>query len=467
MPYIRKEDGNRMKNDSNYHQALNYLYSFIDYSLTRAFRYSPDKFDLGRMGNLLYRLGDPHKMYKVIHIAGTKGKGSTAAMIASALSTAGYRVGFYTSPHLHDFTERIQVNTQSISKNELVELVEELKPHVSQIQRLTTFELTTALAFLYFYHMKVSVAVIEVGMGGRLDATNLVWPLVSVITSLSSDHTHVLGDTLAKIAAEKAGIIKTGCPVVLAPQKKEAQLIVERVATDKKALLTLLGRDFLFSPWSHSLEEQSLLVWRSDEQTKVDEYVESGGKKTWEPLRLHIPLLGYHQVENAATAYAALQVARDSGIVISEADIKKGFAEVFWPGRFEVLRRSPPVVIDSAHNRDSALKLRLAIDDYFPGKKVILIFGASEDKDVQGMYAELLPRVQQVINTESIHPRAMRVIELVELAHRFGKPTLAILPVERALIEALRIAGNESAVLAAGSIFIAAAVRENWKKLMQ
>jgi dihydrofolate synthase/folylpolyglutamate synthase len=198
-----------------YQEALDYLYSFVDYSLTRSFRYTPDKFDLGRMVRFLQLLGDPHQSYQVIHVAGTKGKGSTAALIASTLRAAGYKTGFYTSPHLQDYTERIQVDGQPIPPGDLAALVEELKPVVAQIERLTTFEITTALGFLYFARQKVDVAVAEVGLGGRLDATNVVDPLVSVITSLSLDHMAVLGDTLPKIAFEKAGIIKPGRPVVL------------------------------------------------------------------------------------------------------------------------------------------------------------------------------------------------------------------------------------------------------------
>ncbi len=448
--------------ETAYQQALDYLYSFVDYSLTRNLRYSPEKFDLGRMAALMASLGNPHQDYPVIHIAGTKGKGSTAAMCAAALQAAGYRVGFYTSPHLQDFNERIQVDGAFISHAELAEVVEMLKPHVAKIERLTTFEITTAAAFLYFKLQKVNAAVIEVGLGGRLDATNVVNPLVAVITSLSMDHMNVLGDTLAKIAFEKAGIIKPGHPVVLSPQKEEAQLVVERVANERQARLVQVGKDYLFAPLSHTLERQTLAVWPRADQALVDEFMETGGRSSWQPTRLTIPLLGYHQVENAATAYAALQTARQEGLNIPEAAILDGFAKVNWPARFEFLCRGPILVVDSAHNRDSALKLRLAIDDYLPGVPVILLFGASEDKDVAGMFAELVPRVRQVITTQSVHPRAMDANKLVELAHQFGKPAQAVVPVELALDTALELAGQEAAVVAAGSLFVAAAVREAW-----
>lgn len=451
--------------NNSYQQALDYLYSFVDYSLTRTFRYTSEKFDLGRMVALLEHLGNPHQGYPIIHIAGTKGKGSTAAMIASSLVAAGHKAGLYTSPHLLDYCERIQINGVSIPRTAFVDLVAALKPQVEKVAGLTTFELTTALGFMHFAQQGIDCAVVEVGMGGRLDATNVVQPLVAVITSLSYDHMNVLGNTLSEIAREKAGIIKPGKPVVISPQKEEALLVVKRIAAERGAPLVQMGVDYLFSAWSRSINGQSMLVWSSQEQPLVNDFIESGGRLAWQPTRVFIPLLGYHQVENAATAYAALQVARGAGLRVSEADIQAGFSRVQWAGRFEVLRRSPALIIDSAHNRDSALKLRLAIDDYLAGQPVILIFGASEDKDVAGMFSELLPRVRQVIATESFHPRAMAAEILVELAHQHGKQAQAVLPVEAALQEALILAGKDAAVVATGSLFVAAAVRDTWYKL--
>ena len=454
-----------MDTEIRYQEALDYLYSFIDYSLTRSFRYTPDKFNLDRVFALLERIGNPHHRYAVIHVAGTKGKGSVSAMIASVLKAAGYRTGFYTSPHLEEYTERIQVDGEQISKAELVDLLEEMKPHVAQVPELTTFEITTALSFLHFARKGVQIAVVEVGLGGRLDATNVVDPLVSVITSLSYDHMNVLGNTLTEIAREKAGIIKPGRPVVISPQKDEARVVLEQIAAERKSPLIQVGKDYLYAPVTHSLSEQALLVWAAADQPLVDDFIESGGRHDWEPVRLHIPLLGYHQVENAAAAYATLQVARQAGWEASQDDIQKGFSQVYWPGRFEVLRRSPPVIIDSAHNRDSALKLRLALDDYLPGLPVILLFGASEDKDIEGMFVELLPRVHRVVATQSIHPRALDPEKMVELAHRFGCPAQAVLPVEAALARALELAGEEMAVVVAGSLFVAAAARAVWPRV--
>lgn len=450
--------------ETAYQQALDYLYSFVDYSLTRNLRYSPEKFDLERMRALMERLGNPHQKYPVIHVAGTKGKGSVSALSASALRATGYKVGFYSSPHLVDFTERIQVNGEAISHSELVRLVEALKPHVALIDRLTTFELTTALGFLYFSEQKVDIAVIEVGLGGRLDATNVVTPLVSVITSLSYDHMAVLGNTLSQIAGEKAGIIKEGRPVVLAPQKEEARLVVEQVARERNAPLTQVGRDFLFAALTHTTQQQTMLVWPAQDQPLMDEFSESGGRTVWQPVRLTIPLLGYHQVENAATAYATLQVARASGVRITEEAIFKGFSSVYWPGRFEFLQRTPPVVIDSAHNGDSALKLRLALDDYLPGLPIVLVFGASEDKDIHSMLSELLPRVRFMIATQSEHPRAIEADKLVEIARQFGTKAEAVLPFEKAMERALELADAEAGIVVTGSIFVAAAARDLWNR---
>lgn len=437
--------------EAAYQKSLDYLYTFVDYSLTRSIRYSPKTFDLDRMRRFVEELGNPQQAFRSIHIAGTKGKGSTAAFCAGALRAAGYRVGLYTSPHLSDYSERIQVNGQPIAHADFVTLVDELRPRLEGGVELTTFEITTALAFLYFARQQVDAAVIEVGLGGRLDATNVILPTVSVITSISYDHTYLLGNTLTEIAGEKAGIIKPGVPVIIAPQKTEARLAIEAIAAERKSPLVEVGRDYLFTRDRYSLEEgQTVRVWPP---------AKSGNEVT-----LQIPLPGYHQVENAVTAYAALQTAGLHGLPVDEQAIRQGFATVSWPGRFEVLQKQPALVVDSAHNRDSAIKLRTALDDYYPDRPVILVFGASSDKDIEGMFAELMPRVSTFIATRSYHPRAMEPETLAELAEKFGKPARILPTVEAALEEALRMAGEHTLILAAGSVFIAAAVRETWLK---
>ncbi len=453
--------------ESGYQDALDFLYSFIDYSLKRNFRNAAEKFNLDRMREFMHHLGDPQEDYGIIHVAGTKGKGSVSSYCANVLKEQGYRTGLYTSPHMIEFTERIRINGQLISKADLIEVVEQLKPVAKKVPEITTFELTTALAFLFFSQQKVDYGVFEVGLGGRLDATNIVNPIVSVITSISYDHTQILGDTLSEIAGEKGGIIKPNTPVVVAPQKEEAQRRLEEIAQECHAPLIQVGRDYLYAADSHSLEGQSFLVWTPDEQPMVDKFIETAGRDIWSPLRFRIPLLGFHQVENAATAFAALKTAEKYGVEISQDAYQQGFSSVDWPGRLEILQRHPPVVIDSAHNRYSALRLQQALDDYFPGLPVLLVFGASEDKDIAGMFQELLPRVRRVITTQSIHPRAIEANKLVEIVHRFGRSAKAVTPIEDALAAALKEAGEESVILVAGSIFVAAAAKKLLPEIKQ
>ncbi len=441
-----------MEIEKSYQDSLDYLYSFVDFSLTRSFVFSAENFDLDRMRLFLEHLGNPERAYPILHVAGTKGKGSVAAFCASALQSAGYTVGLYTSPHLEDYTERIQVNHEQISHGELTALVDEVRPYLDAGTKLTTFEITTALAFLHFSRSGVNAAVIEVGLGGRLDATNVVDPLVTVITSISYDHTNILGNTLAEIAGEKAGIIKPGVPLVTSPQQEEARQVIERIAAERGAPLTQLGRDYTFRRESSSLDAgQTVMIWDAKEAGR-------------QPVELHIALLGAHQVENAATAYAALQVARRRGLGIPAQAIADGFRQTTWPGRFEILQRDPPVVIDSAHNRDSAHKLRQALDEYFPELPVILLFGASEDKDIAGMFAELLPRASHLVVTKSIHPRAAAPETLKDLAAQYACPVTIVEELEDALDKTVHLAQGRALVLVTGSIFVAAGCRESWYK---
>jgi dihydrofolate synthase / folylpolyglutamate synthase len=440
-----------MTDNAAYQATLDYLYTYVDYSLVRNFQNAPGRFDLTRMAALAAALGDPQKKYPIIHVAGTKGKGSVSAFCASALQAAGYRTGLYTSPHLVDFSERIQVNGQSIPPGEVVSLVEACKPVVASIPEVTWFEYTTMLAFLYFATQKVEAGVIEVGLGGRLDATNIVTPEIAIITSISFDHMAVLGDTLPQIATEKAGIIKPGVPVVIAPQTGDARQAIIQIASQLNTPLIQVDRDYRFEPLSQSLDGQSFRIWPQ--------------ARPQESIQLSIPLLGRHQIENAATAYAALRRLGDSRLLVKEKAIQEGFASTVWPGRFEIVRRQPPVVLDCAHNQDSAHRLRQALDDYFPGWPIVLVFGASEDKNVSGMFAELLPRVREVIATQSIHPRAMSPAHLVELARVYGVGVSDVPTVEEALTKALQVAGNDALLLVTGSIFVVAGVREAWMKI--
>ncbi len=437
-----------------YQNVLDYLYSFVDYSLTRNLQFSAEKFDLSRMSELLNYLGDPHRKYPVIHVAGTKGKGSTAAMIAAVLQAAGYKTGFYISPHLEDFCERIQINRHNIPPSRLVEVVNQIKSAVNKIERLTTFELTTAAGFLYFAEEKVDVAVVEVGLGGRLDATNLVDPLVSVITSISLDHTKVLGDTLEKIAKEKAGIIKAGRPVVSSPQKPEAMRAIEQIAAARNSQLIVSDREYQVEVLERSLAYQRL-------------HIQPRKTSGQDALEVQLPLLGDHQIENALTALCALDQANQQGLTISRPSIQSGLSRVYWEGRFELLNLHPPIVVDAAHNRYSALKLIQTVDQYFPNQPLILVFGASDDKDIAGMLAELLPRADEVIFTQSIHPRSYRADQLFELASEYSLPKWVIVPLEEAMEQAIhRIHSEDTLLLITGSIFVAAGARKFLREIL-
>jgi len=436
-----------MDTEVEYNKALDYLYSFVDYSLKHSSELAKAEFNLDRMFALMDQLGNPQNTYPVIHVAGTKGKGSVSALCASALQAGGYKVGLYTSPHLLDYCERIQINGEPISHELMVELVEEIKPAVARVPFLTTFEITTALGFLAFARQGCNVAVIEVGLGGRLDATNIVTPKVSIITSLSYDHMAVLGDTLAKIAGEKAGIIKQGVPVVSSPQKDEALEVLERIASDRGCTFTLVGKDVKFGKLGSSLDSQSLFISSANDSSR---------------LVVTIPLLGEHQIENAATAYTALKT---SGIELSDSSVQNGFSQVKWRARFEIAKRHPTIIFDSAHNQDSFVKLRLTLDEYFPGQQVYLIFGASEDKNLPGMFEEMKTKIKKLIVTRADHPRALQPEQIIELANQAEVESEAVTPVESALVRALELSKNDgSIVLSAGSMFVTAEVMRAWQK---
>jgi dihydrofolate synthase/folylpolyglutamate synthase len=435
--------------DAAYNLALDYLYSFVDYSLKHSSELAKADFNLDRMRALMAETGNPQDTYRIVHVAGTKGKGSVCALTASGLRAAGFRTGLYTSPHLVDYCERIQVNGVPIPHGRLAELVASIKPAVGRIPKLTTFEITTALAFMYFASEKVEAAVVEVGLGGRLDATNVVTPSVAAITSLSYDHMAVLGDTLTKIATEKAGIIKIGIPVVSAPQKDEALQVLQQIAEERGASFTLVGREVKFKPLDHSLDGQSLRVtWRQ------------------ESLTLNIPLLGVHQVQNAAVAATALWILRGQGLEIHNTDIQTGFGQVQWPARFQVVRREPPVILDSAHNQDSFSRLHQALEDYFPRRRIYLIFGASEDKNIPGMFKEIKPRVRKLFITKADQPRALAPELIGQLADKAGLAYEIIVPVKAAAAYALELSEKDgSIVVSAGSMFVTAEVMAAWQAM--
>ena len=449
----------RPPTEERYQETLDWIYSWVDFSMKRHVDDKHRFFKLDRMNQLMELLNFPHHKFPSVHVAGTKGKGSTASLIASTLQASGYKVGLYTSPHLEDFRERIIINGEMISEHSVIELADQMRPLTEKVPETTTFELTTAMAFLYFAQKEVDIAVLEVGLGGRLDATNVVDPIVSVITSISYDHMSVLGNTLTEIATEKGGIIKPGRPVVIAPQKSEAHDTLVSIAIERNAPVIDTKHDYCFEPLHHNLRTQTFQI-----QSR-HEFVENRKISTNTALKLTTPLLGTHQIENAATAVAALDQLRLSGFHITRRAIKQGFEQVHWPARFEILREKPPVVIDSAHNGDSMQRLVETVNEYFPQWPFILVFGASADKSMGDMLSAILPRCELVITTQSRHPRAATPEELKAKVDDYSIPVIAVNPVEEALSQALSHAGETKGILVTGSIFIAAAARAIWSQL--
>lgn len=433
--------------EDDYQQTLDYIYSFIDFSIKKNFKSPGKEITLDRILPFIADLGSPQLAYPVIHVAGTKGKGSVCALCASALKAAGYKVGLYTSPHLMDFTERMQVNGEPIAKTELVALVNMVRPVIARHPHITMFDLTTALAFLFFKQQQVDVAVIEVGLGGRIDSTNVVDPLVAVITSISFDHTQILGNTLAQIATEKAGIIKTGKPVVMAKQMAEAAESIKAIASTKNAPIIDVDQQTDCRLIASDLQGQTLGLSTRDDPAEII---------------ITLPLLGAHQRENAAAAYAALMVCHQHGLPIQPEAVARGFAATTWAGRFEILNHQPMVVIDCAHNLDSAQKLAQTFTTCFPDKRALLVFGVSEDKDISGIITALMPICARVIATQSTHPRALAAESLVELFCGYNRPIQSILPFENALQTALDEVAENQVILVTGSIFMAAAARQVW-----
>jgi dihydrofolate synthase/folylpolyglutamate synthase len=427
----------------DYRQAEDYILSFTDYEKIPGIAYTSANYDLRRMDSLLQPLGNPHLGTRTVHIAGTKGKGSTAAMISQMLMSASYRTGLFTSPHLHTLRERIKINGNMISETDFAALVTEIRPIVEAINNqaafgeLTTFEILTAVVFTHFKRNSVDFQVVEVGLGGRLDATNVVRPDVCVITSLSLDHTEILGDTITKIAAEKAGIIKPGCVVVSSPQVAEATAIIEQVCHRQGAKLIQVGTDIIWYGTGRNLNQQTLIV-----KGKNGIY------------NLTTPLLGDYQMENAATAVAAIEELASSGVNISSHDISDGLSQVSWPGRFQILSREPLVVVDGAHNAYSMKRLVENIKEYFEYERCLVILGTSCDKDISGMAQELKELSHRIIITSSSHPRAASILVLAEKFSNLDIKPIVFKNVAEALFATLASAKKTDLILITGSLFV-------------
>jgi len=449
----------------DYGAAVAYLESLIDYERTPAEARAARLFNLARMERLLERLGNPHKGLSCLHIAGTKGKGSTAAMAASILQTAGYRVGLYTSPHLVSCRERIRVDGSLISESEAAEIVGRLRPHLeavgeADVGQPSFFEAYTAMAFLHFRKRGVDLAVLETGLGGRLDATNVIHPRACGITTIAFDHTRELGSTLAQIAAEKAGIIKPGVAVVCAPQSPEAMQVISAVCRERDSPLLKIG----------SPEEECDIAVKSAPPSSKGQRITIWGKRgPYEEIVC--PLLGEHQAWNAGVAVGMVETLAQGDFQVKAEAIQEGLSRVNWPGRLQILHQQPRIILDGAHDEASAQALTGAVKALFPAARpkgrrggppqaglatssLTLILGVYRDKDVKAIAEALFPLAERVILTAAKSPRATAAEELREVVSGcFAGAALKCAPNVAAALETARAGSRkEDLILVTGSL---------------
>ena len=428
-----------------YEEAVAYLESLIDYERTPAGAAAARLWNLDRMLHMLGAVGNPHLGLRCLHIAGTKGKGSTAAMAAAMLAAAGHRTGLYTSPHLVSFRERIRINGSMIPEAEVVRLVLQLEPIIESMREgepgpPSFFEAYTLIGLLFFAQQKVDIAVLETGLGGRLDATNAAQPMACGITRIGLDHTLELGDTITRIAWEKAGIIKPGLSVVSAPQAPEVVEVLEAACLERGAQLLMVGS---YGPKIIAAHAES-----ADRQFLTIEGL--GGLYR----DLACPLVGAHQAENAAVAVGLVELASRQGIAVGEEAIRKGLESVRWPGRFQVVSQRPPIVLDGAHDEVGARALAKTVESVFPNRRLLLVLGVGRDKDTGAIVRELCPLADMVIATASSSPRAVEAHELQRIAFGHSKHTSAYTPVSLAVREAVNHAKRDDVILITGSLYV-------------
>jgi len=427
----------------NYIESVDYIFEHTNYEMIPRVPHTVAQYDLRRVYELLERLGNPHLKAKSLHITGTNGKGSTAAMLASVMTAAGYVTGLYTSPHLITMRERFMVDKRMIGEAEVAEIMTCLRPEIEGVNKrgtygkLTVFEILTCLCFAYFAQKGCQFQVMEVGMGGRFDATNVIQPEVCFLTSISLDHTEVLGDTLSKIAGEKAGIIKPGSAVISHPQQEEADKVIRETCKEKEVNLIRVGKDVTARSLGHDLEHQELEV-----KGQLDSY------------KVVIPLLGQYQLDNTAAAAAGIEVLIEKGIKISKENLLKGLATVDFPGRMQIIHRKPFIVVDGGHNPGAARRLKEAIYEYFKPNIAILVIGISSDKDIAGIVKELSPVFKRVIATQANNPRAIRPEVIAAEFARYKIEARITESVSQALSEALATAKEDDLVCATGSLFV-------------
>lgn len=416
----------------SYQETLKYIHNV---------KWQGSKPGLSRTQELLRSLGNPEKKLKFVHIAGTNGKGSTAACIASVLQKAGYRTGLYTSPYIMRFNERMQVNGIHISDEELEKLTAEIRPFADAMtDSPTEFELITALGMQYFLYKQCDIVVLEVGLGGELDSTNVIeTPDVAVITAIGLDHTNELGSTLPEIANAKAGIIKHGGDVAIYGGNATVEKVFERVCSEKNAILTIT--DF------HKLKFHSCTL---------DACIFDFGQYK----NIHLPLIGTYQPNNAALAITAIEILRKKGYEISDEDIVSGLNSVKWMGRFEVLHRDPVFILDGSHNPHGMEATAMSLQKHFGDKKIVFLTGVMADKDIGSMMKFIAPLAKSFVTVEPPNPRAMDSAALADLLSVYGKPTTPCDSIKAGVAEAIRQAGQEGIVCALGSLYFSGDIRD-------
>ena len=414
-------------NKNGYQRSLDYLYSLEKFGMI---------FGLTKIEEILEAVGNPHREIQAIHIGGTNGKGSTAAIIASILRREGYRVGLYTSPHLIRFTERMKVNEKEIEKDEVASLTEWMRERIETAgiaPPFTFFDFTTAMAFLYFKQKMVDLAILEVGLGGRLDSTNVIDPLLSVITNIAKDHEDVLGKGVLKIAREKAGIIKESRPLITAATQPQVLRLFSKICREKKAPFFRVGKEFryvLAGEGSFSYEGLHRKLWG-----------------------LSFNLRGSHQMINATTALGAMEILDDLGYRVSNDAMTEGLKEVDWPGRLEVVCSAPRVLLDGAHNPDGALSLKESLEKDFQYHHLILLIGIMKDKDVHSILHSLSPLADRIILTRPGTDRAASPALLRKALGRNGKKAEVIEDFRKAIDKGLSLTGEEDILCITGSLY--------------
>lgn len=454
--------------DAGYHQALAFLYGRLNFERTDQMPYDKAEFKLDRMRQLLERLGNPQDSLRIVHIAGTKGKGSTSQLLSAMLTLSGYRTGCYTSPHLRHLEERFAVDGRACTPQQVVQLVNRIVPTIERLDQEaqsegtvgpTFFEITTAMALLHFQSEQCDWSVLEVGLGGRLDSTNVCHPLATVITSISFDHMRQLGNTLAAIAGEKAGIIKHGIPVVTGVVDQEPLDVIVRVAEEQRAPLYRLGRDFdvvYHAPSDAAGGDRPHMELRR----LIDDELQVVAQD------LQLASLGRHQATNAALAWTVCDLLEARGYNVPVAARRQALAQGAIPARIEMMSHRPAVVIDTAHNAASIRALLDVLRESFPQQRKHLVLGATREKDVDGMLLELVSSFETIICTQyRNNPRGMPADELARHARRIATAEGCVVDFyvrpspQEAWSELQRIVRPEDLVCVTGSFFLAAEMR--------